>query len=154
MKKTFAIILLAITTAVFITSCKKTCPDGRQISNSGQCDTIPGNTGTSLTGSWSKPGPAGSGINFEIIINDATQTTQIGYNTGSAGSFTATGTGSYTRTSSQISLASSVTCPGVNGIYSYTINANTLTMTLVSDACVDAGNTPRSTVIAGSWTKL
>ena len=107
----------------------------------------------SLTGTWVKAGPTGSGINYELIMDDATKTTQIGYNTGTTASFHQTGTGSYTRTDTQISLTSTVTCPGIVGVYGFTANSTTLTMTLVSDACVDGSSSPRSSVITGNWTR-
>ena len=136
MKRISTMVVLAIVFLTATSSCKKTETPS-----------------ASLTGTWVKAGPTGSGINFQIIMNDATKTTQIGYNTGSATSFVATGTGSYTRTDAQISLTSTVTCPGTVGVYGFTANSTTLTMTLVSDACVDGSSTPRSSVVAGDWTR-
>jgi hypothetical protein len=136
MKKVITVLVLTLFLVISASSCKKTETQ----------------TGASLTGTWTKPGPSGSGINFQLIMNDATKTTQIGYNTGTPASFTQTGTGSYTRTDSQISLTSSVTCPGVVGVYNFTVNSTTLSMTVVGDACTD-GTSPRSTVVGGNWTR-
>ncbi len=117
------------------------------------CKKSDSTTGASLTGTWVKAGPSGSGINFQIIINDANKTTQIGYNAGTTANFTSTGSGSYSRTDSQISLTSTVTCPSIVGVYAYTVNNTTLSLTLSSDACVDNTGSPRSGVISGNWTR-
>ena len=90
-------------------------------------------------------------MNYVIVIDDAAKTTQIGYNTGSG--FTQTATGSYTRTDSEISLTSSAPCPGVVGNYTYHVTSSSLTFTVVADVCTD-GSTMRKDVIGnGNWVR-
>jgi hypothetical protein len=151
MKKTMlCLFLMAVLLLQF--SCKKTCANGSQVSNSSNCDTTQtSNGGASLTGTFSKPGPSGSGINFVIIIDDNAKTTKIGYNNG--GGFMQTQTGSYTRTTNEITITDG-SCPGVQGIYRFTITATNLTMLVINDNCVDAnfgGN--RADAVAGIWSR-
>lgn len=151
MKKVFLMAIVAALVSIAISSCQKTCPDGSKIASNKDCDTIPNNSGSGLTGTWSKPDPGGSGIVFMLMVDDNTKTTKIGYSSG--GGFTQTQTGYYTRTDSQITIYDG-SCPGTEGVYNFTVNGNLWVMSSVNDPCVDVtfgGN--RTAAVNGTWTK-
>lgn len=135
MKKSVLAICILFAGIMFTSSCKKE-------------DT---SSGASLTGTWSKAGPSGSGINYVVIIDDAAKTAQIGYKLSSGGVFTQTAAGTYTRRDSQITITDN-SCPGVTGEYSFTVNSTTWTMQSSTDVCSGAG-TLRRDVINGNWTR-
>lgn len=135
MKKSVLAICILLAGITLVSSCKKE-------------ET---NSGSSLTGTWSKAGPVGSGIDYVVVIDDASKTAQIGFKPSGTSTFNQTTSGTYTRTDSQITITDSG-CPGVGGVYSFTVNTTVWTMSSASDVCVQAGVLRRD-VINGSWTR-
>jgi hypothetical protein len=135
MKKSVLAIFILIAGILLTSSCKK-----EETSS-----------GALLTGTWSKAGPTGSGIDYVVVIDDAAKAAQIGYRFSGGGAFTQTANGTYTRTDSQITITDN-SCPSINGVYSFTVNSTTWTMSSSTDACTGAG-TLRRDVINGSWTR-
>lgn len=101
-----------------------------------------------LIGNWHKTDTTGINTFYINITDNSNYTT--GYNNGSG--YVQTGTGSYTySTSSAIFTDAAGTCAGVPGNYNYSASGNSMTFSLISDACVNG--TPRWSVVIGAWNK-
>lgn len=104
---------------------------------------------STLAGNWHKM--LGSVTVYLNLKTDGTYA--VGYDAG--GGYTQTVTGTYSSTASQFTILTASgtnTCPTTQGTYTWAVNGNTLTTTVVNDSCVSNGQA-RSDYAAGVYTK-